>query len=129
MPFFTLDRFAGRSQGRCIKTAGKSAFDQAPASREVCVSGRERPKRMKVIGQYADCDCFKRAALSHQSIALSQAFNFVHQQIGLTVGDHDRKKENASFDLGTAILRHGKSDFARGVGTAQERLCLPYRCR
>jgi hypothetical protein len=120
---FTLDRLAGRSRGRRIKTAGKAAFDQAPAGREVCVSGRQRPECMKVTGQYADCDRFKRAAFSNQSIALSEALNFTDQQTSLTVVEYDREKENASFDLGAAILRHGKFDFARVVGTAQERLC------
>jgi hypothetical protein len=119
---FTLDRFAGRSRGRRIKAAGEATFDQAPASREVCVPIRQRPERMKVIWQYADCNRLKWAAVSNQSIASSQAFDFIHQQVCLTVGDHDREKENASFDLGTAILRHGKSNFARAVRTAQE--CL-----
>jgi hypothetical protein len=61
---------------------------------------------MKVIGQDADRDGFKRATLLNHSIGLTEAINLIHEKFARPFGQNDREKEHAAFEFGSNVPRH-----------------------
>jgi len=110
-----------------IETSRKAALDQAPTHREIVITLRQRPQRVDVIGQDANGDSFKRAALLDRPIDLSQTVNLIQQQVARPFGENDREEEHAAFDFGSDVSRHDASYHeALWWARREERLCPPY---
>jgi hypothetical protein len=62
---FALRRFAFRSRPR-FDPPGKPALDEAPSDGKIRIMLRQGPKRVEVIGQDANRNRFKRAAVLEQ---------------------------------------------------------------
>jgi hypothetical protein len=108
---FSFASFARRSLPR-IKSPRKTTLDQAPSSGEIGFSIRQRPNRVKMVGQNADRDRLKRAILLNGSIDTSKAINLLHQQAARSFGQNDREEEYAPFEFGSGVTRHHGSSQA-----------------
>ena len=81
-----------------------------------------------MIGQDADRDGFKRAALLNDTITLPEAFDLLEQKVAPPFGKNNREEEKAAFDFGSTILRHDELYHeASWWARREERLCPPYQ--
>src|SRR5260370_9618080 len=79
-----------------------------------------------MIGQDADRDGFKWAALLSGTVTLAETFDLFDQKVARSLGKNDREEEKAAFDFGSTILRHDASYHRTCWARREERLCPPY---
>jgi hypothetical protein len=71
-----------------------------------------------MIRQNIDRDCLKWTTLLNSSVGTAEAINLIDQQTAVAIRENDREEENASFDPGSKVSRHGVF-FHDMVGTAR----------
>jgi hypothetical protein len=128
-PPFTARAFALRARCSLFKSARKSCLDQTPAQRVVVIPTRQRPQRMQVIRQNADCDGFKWIPTLDRCVNPSQSIDLSHQKIARSVGERHREEIDSSTDFAAAVSRHTGSRISPTSwpvgGSAWARFALP----
>jgi hypothetical protein len=83
--------------GPRFEASGKAALDQAPPGGKICITVRQLPNGVNVIGQDTDCDGLEGAALLNGLIAPPEQFDLFDQQAARPFRENNREEENASF--------------------------------
>jgi hypothetical protein len=82
-----------RPQLRRRQLAGESAFDLAPAFREIGIAGRQGPNGMEMVRQDADGVRCERQALLNLTINLPQALDMLDKQLARPIKKRNGEKE------------------------------------
>jgi hypothetical protein len=83
-----------------------------------------------VVGQYGNCDCLERITFLNRHANAPKPLDMPYQKFTRSVGESDGE-EDAAFDTGTTVSRHGGTSIislrlaASRVGTACKRNPLP----
>ena len=72
--------FAFRSRPR-IESSRESTLDEIPAGGEILIMLGQYPDSVDMIGQDANCDRFEASTLLNRAVDLSQAIDFLDQEI------------------------------------------------
>src|SRR5205085_3689690 len=97
----TSGNLAGAAPHVAGQTARESAFDQAPAQREIGVALRQRPDGIQMIGQYANCDRLEGIPFLNRHVDAPKPVDVPHKDFARPVGKSDGKEEDAAFDVCT----------------------------
>jgi hypothetical protein len=81
-------------------------FDQAPARREVGVSGWQRPHRVEMVRQHDDRIDMERVTRACPPRSFTQRIDFVDEEAAPTIEQRDGEEPASSRDEGAAVVGH-----------------------
>ena len=78
-----------------------------------------------MVGQNADRNRFKRAALSDCAVSLPEPFDLINKKTARPLGENDGEKEHAAFEFGSNVARHEASYHSEGGHGAKSAFAHP----
>jgi len=106
---FAPPDLAPRPQLRGRQLAGESAFDLAPASREIGIARRQSPNGVEMVRQDADGIRYERQAHLNRTINFPQVLDVLDKQLARPVKKRNGEKECPAFDLWSPVSRHHRT--------------------
>jgi hypothetical protein len=103
---FAPPDLAPRPQLRRRQLAGESAFDLAPASREIGISRRQGPNGVEMVRQDADGIRCERQAHLNRTINFPQGLDMLDKQLARSVKERNGEEEYPAFEPWAPISRH-----------------------